>query len=130
MDPTSGKIRALVRSGFPVHRIATGVQLLAEAHWASTSVEQGHGSAATLHRLRKQYGANMLCQRSMLHMLRHLLFDTDSAEKLTVKEDKREHALLRRKVNIWGADSCSWQNSWRQLKSRPRAGRGRLLRQL
>ena len=102
MDPTSGKIRALVRSGFPVHRIVTGVQLLAEAHWTSTSVEQGHGSAATLHRLHKQYGANMLCQRSMLHMLRHLLFDTDSAEKLTVKEDKREHALLRRKVQHLG----------------------------
>ena len=102
LDSTSTKIRSLVRSGYPMHRIVAGVQLLGEVHWTSTSVEQGHCSTSTLHRLLKQYGANMLCQRSMLHMLRLLMPCTDPEDKVALESARREAILKRQKPQYCG----------------------------
>ena len=93
LESISAKVRALVLAGFPQKRIIAGLQLMAEVHWTSTSVEQGHGSAATLHRVHKQYGVNMLCMRSMVHMFRQLLPDQEKEDPYDAKLAKQEEAL-------------------------------------
>lgn len=97
LDPTSQKIRDLVRAGYPLHRVAAGVRLMAGAHWTSTSVEQGHGSAAVLHKLHSQYGANTLCQRSMLHMFRNLASLGLAEGSMADRAARKESSLLRRR---------------------------------
>ena len=96
------KIRDLVGVEYPLHRIVPGVQLLAEVQWTSTSVEQGHGSAATLYRLHKQYGANMLCQRSLLHMMRHLVPTDDGDDRIATKLEREEATLEAKRPQYFG----------------------------
>lgn len=104
------KVKELIRVGYPFHRIVAGVQLLAEVQWTSTSVEQGHGSAATLHRLHKQYGANMLCQRSMLHMLRHLVSDGEGADRAARQLEAKEEALAAKRPQYLGGRQAFLQD--------------------
>lgn len=95
LDSTSSKIRALLQGGYPEQRIVAAIRLMSEVSWSTTSVEQGHGSAATLHRVHKQYGANTLCMRSMVHMMRHLAAPPPMQDPLDAKLAKKEAALER-----------------------------------
>ena len=117
LDSTSAKVRDLVKQGYPVHRVVAGVRLMAEVHWTSTSVEQGHGSASALHKMHKQYGANMLCMRSMLHMSRFLLLGTDDTDHFDASLGKREAALVAKQPQKLSARQAFLADLTANLKS-------------
>ena len=123
VDSTSTKIRDLVRSGYPLHRVISAVELLREATWTSTSVEQGRGSAAALHRAHREYGANTLCMRSMLHMLRSLVAGPEDergrhATRLAHKED----ALTWKRPDMISARHVFLRDLIHKLKSESASG--------
>ena len=74
LDPTARKIQALVKLGYPRATLVKGVMLLREVHWTTVVVEQGHGSVATVHKLHREFGPDMVVARSFLHMLKPLIF--------------------------------------------------------
>jgi hypothetical protein len=83
-EPTTQKIWRLLQAGFNRAQLIQGVELLREIGWSSASVEQQHGSASTVHRYRKTYGAETLAARSLIHCMRQ--FFTPSAEEKTIAE--------------------------------------------
>eukprot|EP00974_Lingulodinium_polyedra_P070808 6854475-Lingulodinium_polyedra.AAC.1 len=46
---------------------------MAEVRFSTTVLEQGHGSAAMVHRHHKDYSSETLVKRAMLHMCRQLI---------------------------------------------------------
>ena len=123
LDSVSTQIKDLIGASYPMHRIVSAVQLLAEVHWTTTSVEQGHGSASALKLLHKRYGANMLSQRSMLHMFRHLLPGASEAEAIAQELSSKEDRLLRRQPQ-----HCSGRQAFfRQLRQAAEESAGRAL---
>ena len=78
-EPTTQKIWRLVRIGFSRATLVKGIELFREIGWSSTSVEQQHGSASTVHRYHKTYGTETLVSRSMIHCLRQ--FFSPSADR-------------------------------------------------
>ena len=46
---------------------------MATVSWTTTTAEQGHGSAASLHRAHRLYGHLVASSRSMVNMMRSLL---------------------------------------------------------
>ena len=95
-DETTAKIQQLARLGFNRAMLIQGVERLANVGWTTTVVEQGHGSAATIHRVHRQYGANMLSARSMVHMTRSLLPVAEEGSLKSRSAEKRLHALSKR----------------------------------
>ncbi len=77
-EPTALKVQALAAQGFNRAALVDGLMLLRDCHWSTVSVEQGHGSAAALHKHHKAYGHDMLMARSFLHMTKPLLASDDS----------------------------------------------------
>ena len=73
IDGTARKIWQLLQEQWDFGQIVAGVELMAEVHCSTTIVEQGHGSAALVHRQHRQYSRQMTCTRSMLHMCRTLV---------------------------------------------------------
>ena len=71
-EPVTLKIQTLARQGFNRAALVDGISLLRECHWSTISVEQGHGSAAAMHRVHKRYGLDMLMARSFLSMAKPL----------------------------------------------------------
>lgn len=95
LEPVTAKIKQLLHWRFNRQALVAGVQLLAEVHWTTTGVEQGHGSAATMHRLHGGFGAKQLCARAFLHMAR-LLFADDAEAALQRRAEDRVAALKRK----------------------------------
>ena len=77
-EPVTLKIQTLARQGFNRAALVDGISLLRECHWSTISVEQGHGSAAAMHRVHKRYGLDMLMARSFLNMAKPLLATDDT----------------------------------------------------
>ena len=69
------------------------VQLLLQAPMSTTSIEQGHGSLATVHRAHPQLGSDALCVRSRAHQMRPL-FAGEHPSK--TKSDRR----LQHDINV------------------------------
>ena len=91
-DATTQKIHHLLRVGHTRRALVEGVLLLRDVHLTTNSIEQGHGSAATIIRAHKQYGRDMLSQRSFIHMMR-FMFPSNSAESGVSKS--RSEAKLK-----------------------------------
>jgi hypothetical protein len=97
-DQTTTKIHRLLQLGFPIHMLAEGIDLLSHVHWTTTSIEQGHGSMALVHRLHRYYSAQQLCQRAFIHAIRALAADPDDdpAARSVRALDKKLVQLSRR----------------------------------
>ena len=99
-DPTTAKIHKLLQLGYNRSVLIEGIRLLGQVHWTTASVEQGHGSAATVHRMHKHYGSNMLSQRAFLHMFDQLVAKEDS--KLTqnvLKTQRKMKTAVSKNIN-------------------------------
>lgn len=94
-DPTSAKIQRLLQLGYNREVLKEGLERLADVHWSTTIIEQGHGSAAAVHKCHSQYGQDMLCTRAGLHMVRALLPCPDST-KQAARVSARLAALAKR----------------------------------
>lgn len=104
MEPTTVKIQQLVGMGFNRAALTSAIELMRQVHWTTTGVEQGHGSAAVLHRQHARLGAEQLCGRALLHMARPLFANDEEIERRRRAEDTV--AKLKRKV----PGRCSGQN--------------------
>ena len=72
-DPTAQKIQQLVRLGYNMPQLIKGVELLRLVSWSTAVAEQGHASVAVIAKSHPEYGANMLQQRALIHMMRPLV---------------------------------------------------------
>ena len=104
-EPTALKIRRLLELGYGRLMLVEGIERLGDVHWSTTIVEQGHGSAAVVHKVHRQYGLNMLCQRAMIHMTRGLFpapaeeaKDQRSQQRLTTLSKKQPQKISGRQV--------------------------------
>ena len=95
-EDTTAKIQQLARLGVNRAMLIQGVERLGNVGWTTTVVEQGHGSAATIHRVHRQYGANMLSARSMIHMTRALLPGAEEGGVHSRSAEKRLLALSKK----------------------------------
>jgi hypothetical protein len=68
--------------------LTVAVTLLRDVPWSSKGVEQAHGSIASIHKLHKNYGADTLCCRTMLHQARRLF--VPSAEVLAPEKSRQQ----------------------------------------
>ena len=88
-DDTTTKIQRLLKAGVNKQRIACALRLMGDVSWSTTVVEQGHGSAAVVHRTHRLYGPLVLSSRSMLHMMRCLLPGSPTADKEMAQKQKK-----------------------------------------
>jgi hypothetical protein len=95
VDPTAHKIWKLLEIGYSRPLLVEGVERLADVHWSTTIVEQGHGSASVIHKAHRAYGVDMLCQRSMIHMMR-ALFPRQDEEVANQRLENRLEAISRK----------------------------------
>jgi hypothetical protein len=95
-EDTTAKIQQLARLGFNRAMLIQGVERLGNVGWTTTVVEQDHSSAATIHRVHRQYGANMLSARSMIHMTRSLLPVAEEGGLHSRSAEKRLLALSKK----------------------------------
>ena len=93
-EPVTAKIQKLLQLGFNRVQIEQAVRLLGQIPWTTTTVEQGHGSTAIIHRLHRQYGEETLCRRAMVHMMR-CLFATDPTSSAETRVEARRKALAK-----------------------------------
>jgi len=71
-DEVSHQLWLLARNGFPRAQLLGVLRLMQEIGWSTMTVEQQHGSVATLRRLHPEYGVETLTSRAMAMMLRRL----------------------------------------------------------
>lgn len=89
------------------------MQLIAEAHWRTTSVEQAHGSVSAMHRRHKIHGVSMLAARSMVHMVQQILHvrvhNEAGLAKQEGKIDRLRHNSARKTIgrHVFFADFMS-----------------------
>ena len=93
-DATTQKIHQLLRIGYSRRALSEGVSLFRDVHWTTNNIEQGHGSAATIVRAHKQYGRNMLSQRSFIHMMRFMFPNAESVGAGRSRSDARLECLM------------------------------------
>ena len=72
-DTVTLKIRSLLERQYPIGEIVEGLQFLRQCRFSTISAEQGHGSAAQIHKYHRQYAVNTLVVRAFMHMVRPLL---------------------------------------------------------
>ena len=96
-EPTAMKIQALLRMGMNMTEIADGVRLFMHVHFSTTGVEQGHGSAAAMHRMHRQYGSNMLCMRTFCHMTKAMLPSTKAKSTIESKIEVAMQSLEKKR---------------------------------
>ena len=72
VEDVSAKLHRLLRLGYNRDTLIDAVRLFRELHWSTAQAEQGHGSAAVIHKYHKMYGKAMIAMRSGLHMARAL----------------------------------------------------------
>ena len=72
-DPTAQKIQTLVRLGYNTAQLTRGLELLRRVSWSTSVAEQAHASVSVFAKLHPEYGANMLAQRALIHMMRPLV---------------------------------------------------------
>ncbi len=77
LDETSSNIRSLVLAGYNETRLCDGIDRLRQCAFSTSTQEQGHGSAASLHKFHKQYGRNVLMGRSVVHTMTPLIQRSD-----------------------------------------------------
>jgi len=95
IDPTAQKIRKLHELGYSRPLLIEGIERLADVHWSTTIVEQGHGSASVIHKAHRTYGVDKLCQRSMVHMMR-ALFPRHTEEVASQRLENRLEAIAKK----------------------------------
>ena len=95
IDPTAQKIRKLHELGYSRPLLIEGIERLADVHWSTTIVEQGHGSASVIHKAHRTYGVDKLCQRSMVHMMR-ALFPRHTEEVASQRLENRLGAIAKK----------------------------------
>ena len=96
LDDVSQKTCSLWRLGLPKDEIVAGVEMFQDIRWSSVTVEQGHGSAAVLHRVHKQYGLETLRVRSCLHSCLPLLAGLRGQWSEKTAITRRQEALNRK----------------------------------
>ena len=135
VDETSQKLWQLVRLGFNRAALVEAVKLMGDISWSTTSVEQAHGSMATLHRYHPMYDERMLCQRSMVHMMRALFAARD--ESRGVVHAEKRLAILAKKApekltgrHVYLADCMATLNDMDVRDPQERVEMGRRLMRL
>ncbi len=86
----------MLRIGFDRAALVAGITLFKEVSWSTTVVEQGHGSAASVHRTHRFYGPQTLSSRSMVHMMRSLLPSSSKDEAQRVARERKRTRLSRK----------------------------------
>ena len=97
-DDTSLKIFKLMQVRFSPNKLVEGIARIADVPWTTSIVEQGHGSAATLHRAHPLYGVDMLCQRAHIHMMA-CLFNSPAMHRGAQRAQERLADLTAKKPN-------------------------------
>jgi hypothetical protein len=95
-DAVGGKIWDLLRSGYNSSMLRRMVELLADAPWTTTVVEQLHASAALISRHHPDYGLRTLLARAALLTAGKLMPVSTSSEKQLARK-RRELGRLRRR---------------------------------
>ena len=94
-DKTAQKIHDMVMARWPRAELVEAIRLLGDCHWSTNHVEQGHASAATMHKEHKMYGMEMITARALVHQCRKLLPDQEVQHRV-LRLHERLAALRRR----------------------------------
>ena len=68
------KIRKLLHRNHPMGQLNDGAKRLGDARWATATIEQAHASATLVHKYHRGMGIDRIASRSVLHLVRELLF--------------------------------------------------------
>ena len=90
-DHTTIKIQKLARLGWRMSVLVDGVERLGDVPWSTSAHEQGHGSAACIHKVHPGYSTRILTARAFLHICR-CLYSRPPVESIM----KRTEAALAR----------------------------------
>ena len=91
-EVVSSKIFHLLKGGMAVEQVAAGVALLKEVSWSTTTTEQLHAAAATIHRFRPDVEEEMLKARAFLYSCKPL-FGEDALHKREMELERKIHKL-------------------------------------
>ena len=80
-EPVSSQMWQLVETGFPKERLLPVLELLADAPWSTTIVEQQHGQVSVVHRHHPDFERGTLTSRSFLLFMSRLLPSVSQDEK-------------------------------------------------
>lgn len=96
-DPLTSKVRLLAQLDppYPRERLAQALSLLLQWPWSTTLVEQGHASAAIIHKYHPSYKGEQIVARASLHQARLMLQQDAQIAKLEALE-KRVEARRKR----------------------------------
>ena len=101
-DIVSKKIKQLIAIGFNEGKLVDGISLLQEVRWSTTPVEQSHGSSAALRRFHRQYGAEMVAKRSMVHMMKPLFAASGVQEQWSTPRKQANALVYKQPQRITG----------------------------
>ena len=88
-DAVAKKIKTLLTMKFNRPELEEAVKMLRECRWSTAFAEQLHAQCAVLHKLHREYGAETLCSRTMLHFLKLLT----GVDPLVLEEQKAKKKL-------------------------------------
>ena len=71
-EPLTLKIQLLARHGYRMAALVDGVNRLANCPFSTSAHEQGHGSAAIIHKNHPGYSTRLITARALLHICRCL----------------------------------------------------------
>ena len=80
-EPTSSQLWELLHMGFSETHLVHALDLMADISWSSLTVEQQHGTLASLHRHHPEYQYETLVTRALVLQVRKLLPSESAAEK-------------------------------------------------
>lgn len=93
-DPFTLQMWLLLKAGFPVQQLVRTLELLRDVAWTTLTVEQQHGSLASLRRLHPEYGSDTLTARATVLQMRRLLPKPSDEERELMRLSKGIRKLL------------------------------------
>ena len=123
-EPTSRKLHKLLSMGYNRAQLIAGLRLLQDCPWSSATVEQLHGSTASIHKVHKEYGLSTLTGRSFLRQIQPLLKPTETETRLETMTATVERLANKPAGSIGGRqlyfkDLMSVLADWKARKHRP-----------
>ena len=95
-EAVTWKIQQLARQGSNLYELHTGLRLLREASWCTTTTEQQHASVKMVQRHHPDYFLNQLVVRAALHSFRRLLPEPSPEQKLIARLGHKLGRLVRK----------------------------------
>jgi hypothetical protein len=92
----SWQLWCMLRAGISENIVMLTIILMKEIPWTTLPAEQQHGVMAALHRFHPDYAVDMLAARTMISLLRRMLWSMSKEHKALVKVSRKISKLKRK----------------------------------